>query len=98
MQYLRTSNVSYIHVYMYSFVEVSRIVTGNPRATAADGSACLRALVADLSVPGVSELCGGISLEAVPEIARLTARASSTKGNPVTLTVEEIEAILRKAL
>jgi alcohol dehydrogenase class IV len=73
---------------------VSRIITGNTHATALQGAEWLEALVKDLKVPGVSDLCGGIPLESAANIAKLTAGASSTKGNPVTLSVEELERIL----
>lgn len=62
-----------------------------------EGADWLEALVRDLRVPGVSALCGGIRKEQIPVIARLTTTASSTKGNPVSLTAEELEQILLKA-
>ena len=78
-------------------MEVARIITGNPQASAMEGANWLEALVRDLRVPGVGTLCGGIRKEQIPEIARLTTTASSTKGNPVSLTAEELEEILSKA-
>ena len=79
------------------FVDVSRIITGCPHASAEDGADWLEALVKDLRVPRIGALCEGIKKEQIPEIARLTATASSTKGNPVPLTPDELEDILTKA-
>jgi len=78
-------------------VDVARIVTGNPQANWTDGVAWLDALVKDCRVPCLSDLCG-LTSHQISEVAQATAEASSTKGNPVKLSVEDLEDILRKAL
>ena len=82
------------------FDEVARIVTGNADATAAQGALWLEALVVDLRVPGLVKLCEMSSVDdaILKEICKATADASSTKGNPVVLSSDELEVILRKAL
>ena len=80
------------------FVEVSRIVTGNSKATVSEGIAWLNALVRDVGVPTLSNICIGLTLDYIDEIASATSIASSTKGNPVVLTNEELKTILRSAI
>ena len=76
--------------------DVARIVTGSDTATVAQGATWLETLVRDLAVPPLSQLCVGIQPGQLKEIAEATAVASSTKGNPVSLTVAELEEILRR--
>jgi alcohol dehydrogenase class IV len=73
-------------------------LTGNSEATAEEGADWLGALANDLDVPGVGSLCTGITSEQIPMIAKLTASASSTKGNPVTLDFAELKFILESAM
>lgn len=79
------------------FEEVARIVTGSSAAGWRDGVAWLEALVRDTRVPSLGKLCG-LQEAQIREAAQATSEASSTKGNPVLLSVEELEAILRRAL
>jgi alcohol dehydrogenase class IV len=78
------------------FEDVARIVTGMETATVAQGVTWLETLVRDLSIPPLQQLCVGIQPGQIPEIAEATAVASSTKGNPVPLSVAELEDILRR--
>jgi len=81
------------------FNEVARIVTGNSNATAMDGADWLEALVRDLNVPGLQELCNmTCNNEDIRKIVKATAGASSTAGNPVVFSEQELEEILRSAL
>ena len=73
--------------------EVGRLLTGSPRAIAADGLAWIKDLSRALEVPTLSSL--GIPSEAIPEIASKSAKASSTKANPIELTLPELEETLR---
>lgn len=77
------------------FADVARIVTGMEHATVAQGATWLETLVRDLSVPPLSQLCA-IQKSQIKEIAESTAVASSTKGNPIPLTVAELEEILHQ--
>lgn len=79
------------------FTEVSRLVTGNPSATVEDGIFWLQALVEDLQVPSLQALCG-VNTSQFDEIATITSTASSTKGNPIPLTIDELKEILQEAL
>ncbi|MEW6378634.1 MAG: iron-containing alcohol dehydrogenase [bacterium] len=76
--------------------EVARILTGNPSARAADGILWVKELCAALKVPPLREF--GLTEDVFPEAVDKAQRASSMKGNPVTLTAEELTGILRDAL
>ena len=78
------------------FKDVSRIITGLENATVLQGIIWLEILVKDLCIPTLSKICE-ITMDQIPAIARSTAESSSTKGNPVVLTLDELEEILRKA-
>jgi alcohol dehydrogenase class IV/quinol monooxygenase YgiN len=79
------------------FEEVSRMITGNAAASYMDGVAWLYALVRDLQVPPLSQLCRGMKVEDVDSIVQNTAAASSTKGNPIVLSNEDLRDILTTA-
>ncbi|MGA1874133.1 MAG: iron-containing alcohol dehydrogenase [bacterium] len=76
--------------------DVAGILTGKPAARAADGILWVEELCAALKVPRLGEF--GLTEDDFPEAVDKAQRASSMKGNPVTLTAEELTAILRKAL
>lgn len=78
--------------------EVSRIVTGNSGATVEDGCVWMRALLNDLQIPRLSEICNGIKESDFDAIIDATASASSTKGNPVVLSNEVLRDVLMKSL
>jgi alcohol dehydrogenase class IV len=78
------------------YAEAARLLTGRPRATAADGVAWIRETVRLLEVPTLSTL--GVRPEDVENIVAMTAGASSTKGNPVVLTADQLTAALLAAL
>jgi alcohol dehydrogenase class IV len=75
---------------------VARVLTGRPDARPEDGAAWAAALCAELKIPPLGFY--GVSEAAVPELVRHAARASSMKGNPVTLTRDELEAALARAI
>lgn len=77
------------------FVEVARLLTGNPKATGQDGAGWLSDLVSDLKIPRLSEY--GIPKEDFPVIIEKAQKASSMKANPIQLTVEELTQILEEA-
>lgn len=81
---------------LYRFTEVSRMITGLPTATVHQGVAWLEILVKDLDVPSLSNVCP-VTKDQLPAIALSTAGSSSTKGNPIELSVAELEEILIKA-
>jgi len=75
--------------------EIGRVLTGSPQALATDASAWLTDLNKALNVPKLSSL--NIPKESIPEIAGKAAKASSTKANPIELTLPELQAILEAA-
>ena len=76
--------------------EVARLLTGDPGATADDGVAWVRQLVADLQIKPLGAY--GIGDEHVADLVAKAAQASSMKANPVALTPKELAATLRQAL
>lgn len=76
--------------------EVARILTGKPSARAEDGAARVREIVQELQVPQLSKY--GVKTEDIPGIVEKSARASSMKGNPVQLSLEELAEIMEAAI
>ncbi len=65
-------------------------------ATADDGVAWTRQLLAELQIPGLAAY--GLKPADVPALVDKTAQASSMKANPLPLTGDELAAILVAAL
>jgi len=78
------------------YARVARILTGEPDASAEDCLAWIRETVARLAIPGLAAY--GVRPGDAGEIAAGAARSSSMQGNPVTLSVEELRAIVLGAL
>ena len=78
------------------FTRVASLLTGRPDASAADGIDWLEETASLLGIPSLS--AHGIQTTDLPEIIRQARAASSMKGNPVVLSDEELDAILREAL
>jgi alcohol dehydrogenase class IV len=76
--------------------EVAQLLIGTPRATAHDGVSWIRALCATLAVPPLSTF--GVTENDFAPIIEKARKSSSMKGNPIELTAEEMEEILRRAL
>ena len=76
--------------------EIARLLTGNERATAADGVAWVRELCAALRIPPLSAY--GMTEADFPALMEKASRASSMRGNPIKLTAEEMEEVLARAL
>jgi alcohol dehydrogenase class IV len=81
---------------IHRYDEVAQILIGTPKASAHDGVSWVRALSATLAIPPLSS--HGVTEADFPTIIEKAAESSSMKGNPVRLTAEEMEAILRQAL
>ena len=90
-------NSNYAIMKLQRFQEVSQIITGNSNATIKDGIYWLNSLVKDLEVPLLSKMCG-MKASDIDEIALATSNASSTKGNPIELSIDELKEILYKLL
>ncbi|MHC5542610.1 iron-containing alcohol dehydrogenase, partial [Singulisphaera rosea] len=78
------------------YAEVARLLSGDPSANARDGVARVHELRADLQIPPLRD--SGLSLDDCRRLVPLARVASSMKGNPVTLSDEELLGILEAAL
>jgi alcohol dehydrogenase class IV len=76
--------------------EIARLLTGRPHATAVDGVRWVRDLVTALQIPSLHAY--GVSSADSPAIVEASAKASSMKANPITLTREELAGVLMRAL
>jgi alcohol dehydrogenase class IV len=76
--------------------EVAQILTSNDTANADDAVTWLQELCEGLEVPRLSEL--GLTKEIIPEAVSKAQNASSMKGNPVVLSVDELTGILERAM
>ncbi len=77
------------------YAEIGRLTTGQDTGPDAAGM-WARALAADLGIPPLA--AHGLTHEMIPGVVREAQRASSTKGNPIALTDEELAAALEEAL
>jgi len=78
------------------FTEVAALLTGEFEASAEDGIAWLRDLVAALEIPGLSR--HGLTAAAIPLLVERARAASSMRANPIALDDEELSEIARGAL
>ncbi len=76
--------------------EIGQILSGNPAAGAADGVVWVQELCEDLRVPHLGAY--GLDEDALPTLIKKAAQASSMKGNPIKLTGNEMEEILKRAM
>lgn len=76
--------------------EVARLLTGRPAASADDGVAWIRQLVAELAIPGLRGY--GLTPEDIPELVAQALQAGSMKANPLPLEPAELSAVLGAAL
>ncbi len=78
------------------FTLLGQVLTGQPAADAMAGVAWVQETCAQLQIPGLATY--GLTRERMPEVVEKSSKASSTKGNPIVLTAEEMEEILQMAL
>jgi alcohol dehydrogenase class IV len=76
--------------------EIAQRLTGRATARAADGIAWVYELCAALHVPSLAQY--GLTPNAFPQVVQQSQAASSMKGNPLTLSDDELTLILRQAL
>ena len=76
--------------------EIARTLTGSGTAKAGDGVEWVKELCETFRIPSLASY--GMSVEDFPELIESVDRASSTKGNPVQLTKDEMLRILTRAL
>lgn len=84
------------HPALERYREIARLLTGRNSASAEDGIEWVRALCAELNIPGLRHW--GIGEGDLPRIANEAARASSMKANPLPFTNEELLAVVTAAL
>ncbi len=78
------------------FEELARLLTGRPQANADVGVQRVHKLCRELAAPPLRTY--GMTEADIPAVMEKAARASSMKANPIPLTPEELEDILRRAL
>ncbi len=78
------------------YVEISRLLTGRETASAEDGVVWIRELCQALDIRPLKEY--GLNSEDFPALVEQSQKASSMRGNPVTLTDSELMAILIQAI
>ena len=82
------------HPALRRYAEVGELLTGE--ATAEAGLAWFAETAQLMGIKGLASL--GLREDQVPGIALAASQASSTKGNPVRLPVERLEAVIRASL
>ena len=75
--------------------EIAKILTGQAKARASNGVTWVQELCATLKVPSLAEF--GLTEYDFAEVVTKSQRSSSMKGNPITLTGDELTEILKKA-
>jgi alcohol dehydrogenase class IV len=75
---------------------VARTLTGCADASAEDGATWVSRLCRELEVPPLATY--GIRGQDVPALVEKAARTSSMKGNPITLSAEELAELLTRAM
>ncbi len=78
------------------YAEAAHLLTGEPGATPEQGAVWATALADELGIPRLAAY--GITTSDFPAIVARASRASSMQGNPITLSDEELTAILHAAL
>jgi alcohol dehydrogenase class IV len=78
------------------YKEIAQILTGRSDADFEAGIQWVRDLTLSMNIPSLSKY--GIKDDDLPQIIEKASKASSMKANPIELTYQEMETILRLAL
>ena len=78
------------------YEEIAQLLTGSEVATINDGVEWVQELCDALEVPPLSSY--GMTEKDIPALVEKAAQSSSMKGNPVTLTPDELTEILTRAM
>jgi alcohol dehydrogenase class IV len=78
------------------FNNLARLLTGSKKALANDAAVWAQNVIKELKIPSLSHF--GISEQVFPDLIQKAKNASSMKGNPVKLTDDQLELILKKSL
>jgi alcohol dehydrogenase class IV len=77
------------------YTDVARLLTGNKEALAADGAAWVESACDQMNISGLSQY--GVDQQLIANLVPKAQKASSMRGNPIELTVEELTNILMAA-
>ncbi len=91
MEVLKAQNSS-----LSKYDRIAKILIGNKKAKAQDGIIWVENLLDKLNMPSLSEY--GINNKYFPELVNKAKKSSSMKGNPVTLSDEQLMWILEKSV
>jgi alcohol dehydrogenase class IV len=80
---------------LHRYNRIAQILTGSSNAAASDGVAWVKALCQDLCLPGLATY--GLTPTDFSTVIEKSAVSSSMQGNPIKLTPEEMEEILKQA-
>ena len=83
-------------VALQRYDQVARLLTGRPHATAEEGVRWIAQLCQKLEIPPLRAY--GVSGQDIPALVEKSAKASSMKGNPITLTADELREIAARAI
>ena len=81
---------------LHRYETVARLLTGRPNATADEGVEWVKETCRALRIRPLSSY--GVGSQDVELLAEKAAKASSTKGNPIELGLEELRQVLSLAL
>jgi alcohol dehydrogenase class IV len=84
------------HPALERYAAIARLLTGRSDASVEDGIDWVRALSAELGIPGLR--AWGVTEADLTGIAEKAAKASSMQANPLPLTEDELIAVVRAAL
>jgi alcohol dehydrogenase class IV len=102
LPFVMAANVAALHTRsagapaLRRYEEIARILTGRSEANIADGIRWVHALCTDLGIPRLGR--HGMVAADIMAVVTDVQRASSTKGNPIALTSEELADVLQQAL
>ena len=83
------------HPALERYAVIAGLLTGQKHASAEDGIEWVRALCTELGIPSLR--AWGITKADLPSVVEKAARASSMKANPLSLTNEELLAVVNAA-
>ncbi len=84
------------HPALDRYAEAAQLLTGQPAAAIEDGLDWIRVTITMLGIPGLAAF--GFDAADTDEVAVKAARSSSMQGNPVTLSHDDLRAILLQAI
>jgi len=84
------------HPALSRYDEIARIVTGRADAVADDAAQWAHSIARELGIPPLSAY--GLGTGAVADVVAAAQKASSMQANPVRLTADELESVLRAAM